>query len=124
MVIPQGINNPYGDIGCINVLLLKKLVGISTNDDLKYSSETHISNYGYIKTYLLTAPHNAISGVSFICFFIVAPDKKRSQHGWHSPNKENQLHLTDRFDLRIHLSNLMPNVNILLLKNQVLYFIR
>ncbi|CAH1963894.1 unnamed protein product [Acanthoscelides obtectus] len=60
MVIPPWIINPYGDIEETNVIIQEELTELSTNEDLRFSLKTDISNSGCKTTYPLLIPYYGI----------------------------------------------------------------
>ncbi|GFT71964.1 uncharacterized protein TNCV_2516031 [Trichonephila clavipes] len=89
MVIPQWLINRYGDIEEMDVILQEELIGISTNEELKVQFKN-----GYQKFWLKIYLFNLLK-------------------------KRNRLDITNRGDLRLNLTKLMPNIQKLLLQHQV-----
>lgn len=121
MVIPQWIINPYGDIEETDVILQEELIGISTNEELKVQFRNGYQQFWLQKDIPLTYPVLWNIARKFLIAF---PSSYLVERGFSAvanllTKARNRLDITDRGDLRLNLTKLMPNVENLLLKHQV-----
>ncbi|GFY21935.1 uncharacterized protein TNCV_3295791 [Trichonephila clavipes] len=122
MVVPQWIINPYGDIEETDVVLQEELIGMSTNEELKVEFKNGYQKFWLQKNIPLT--YSTLYNITRK-FLIAFPSSYLVERGFSAvadlltKKKRNRLDITNREDLRLNLTKLMPNVQKLLLEHQV-----
>lgn len=121
LVIPQWIMNPYGDIEETDVTLQEELIGISTNEELKVEFKNGYQKFWLQRDIPVTYPVLWNIARKFLIAF---PSSYLVERGFSAvanllTKKRNRMDITNRGDLRLNLTKLMPNVENLLLKHQV-----
>ncbi|XP_051782615.1 SCAN domain-containing protein 3-like [Erpetoichthys calabaricus] len=121
MEIPQWIINPYDDIEESDVILQEKLIGISTNEELKVQFRK-----GYQQFWLQKDIPVAYPALWTIArkFLIACPSSYLVERSFSAvanllTKKRNRLQIIGRGDLGLYLTNLKPNIEQLLSEHQV-----
>jgi len=120
MEIPQWIINPYCDIEETDVMLQEELIGIINNEELKVLFRKGYQQFWLQKDIPVTYPALWTVARKFLIAF---PSSYLVERGFSAvanllTKKRNRLEITQRGDLRLNLTELKPNIQILLSKHQ------